>query len=305
MSYVDPPAAKIDYEAWNAAFGRAPDPFPALGGATEPRPGYLATPRCFVELEGDSRLRSLRFDNSLAALRLWSFLLSENDRLAAARRSGRKIIGVLKDLGTAPLIAYARPACRSRRAWDLAPWRCPRDCEIADAGLATRFPVRRPAAFLNRAHFPSPICRRRGACWTTCLPDAAPGGSDVPVWGPSIAGRGRPGGRRAVAGQPDRVRRAVRRPGRPRRHDDMISSSSSANRIRSLRRIRDLAHGVVPAPFPPSKHRSSRCWPSICPTSRSAPRSRACRFDWKRRDGEVLAPTPAGCLGHPAADLRS
>ena len=28
MSYADPPAAKIDYEAWNAAFGRAPGSFP-------------------------------------------------------------------------------------------------------------------------------------------------------------------------------------------------------------------------------------------------------------------------------------
>ena len=34
MIYADPPAAKIDYEAWNAAFGRAPDAFPAAGGGT-------------------------------------------------------------------------------------------------------------------------------------------------------------------------------------------------------------------------------------------------------------------------------
>ncbi|MGD0782843.1 MAG: hypothetical protein ABSA30_08305, partial [Candidatus Aminicenantales bacterium] len=63
-----PLAAKIDYETWNASFaglaGRIPPPIPA----------YLGTPRCFVELDGDSRLRSLRFDNSSASLRLWSFL---------------------------------------------------------------------------------------------------------------------------------------------------------------------------------------------------------------------------------------
>ena len=56
--------------------------------------------------EGDLRLRQLRFDNSAAALRLWNFLLTENERLHAARAKGEKIVGTMKDLGTVPVMAY-------------------------------------------------------------------------------------------------------------------------------------------------------------------------------------------------------
>ena len=58
---------------------------------------------------GDTRLAELRFDPSPAADRLWELLLSEEDRLAAARRQGLKLVGAMKDLGTVPVMAFALP----------------------------------------------------------------------------------------------------------------------------------------------------------------------------------------------------
>ena len=57
--------------------------------------------------EGDLRLKSLLFDNSAAAFRLWNFLLTEEDRLRQARASGASIVGTMKDLGTVPVMAYS------------------------------------------------------------------------------------------------------------------------------------------------------------------------------------------------------
>lgn len=59
--------------------------------------------------QGDLRLHALRFDPSSAALDLWNFLLTEEDRLAAARAGGRRIVGAMKDLGTVPVLAAAWP----------------------------------------------------------------------------------------------------------------------------------------------------------------------------------------------------
>ena len=59
--------------------------------------------------DDDLRLRSLLFDNSAAALRLWNLLLTEETRLARARERGRLIVGAMKDLGTVPVMAFAAP----------------------------------------------------------------------------------------------------------------------------------------------------------------------------------------------------
>ena len=55
--------------------------------------------------DGDTRLAHLRYDNSPAALRLWNFLLTEEDRLRDARAAGAKIVGAMKDLGTVAVMA--------------------------------------------------------------------------------------------------------------------------------------------------------------------------------------------------------
>ena len=57
--------------------------------------------------DGDLRLLKLRMDNSAASLRLWNFLLSEEDRLRRSVASGKKLVGTMKDLGTVPVMAYS------------------------------------------------------------------------------------------------------------------------------------------------------------------------------------------------------
>jgi len=71
---------------------------------------YLSPPATFM-VYGTRELRKLKFDNSLAALRLWGFTLNESERLFRARQSGKHIIATMGDLGTLPIIATAFPDC--------------------------------------------------------------------------------------------------------------------------------------------------------------------------------------------------
>ncbi len=114
--------------------------------------------------DGNFRLQKLRFDDSPAALRLWNFLLTEEDRLFAARAAGRKIVGVMKDLGTTAAMAYALPnvtAFYPDGAWWIP---CVMELSagllgVADAlGIDESFcPVRAMlGAFLAEGHFPTP-----------------------------------------------------------------------------------------------------------------------------------------------------
>ena len=110
--WPDPKPERITYEQWNSQFKMMPESqkkvFCYLEG-TSKETQYLEEPRCFAEDQGDLRLKSLRYDNSLASIRLWSFLLSEEERLHKARLAGKKIIGTLKDLGTMPVLTYSSP----------------------------------------------------------------------------------------------------------------------------------------------------------------------------------------------------
>jgi benzoyl-CoA reductase/2-hydroxyglutaryl-CoA dehydratase subunit BcrC/BadD/HgdB len=114
--------------------------------------------------DGDQRLLKLRYDNSAAALRLWNFLLTEEDRLHEARASGKKIVGTMKDLGTVPVMAYCFENIVSfypDGAWWIP---CVMELgagllEIADSlGIDESFcPVRAMlGAFVTGAHFPIP-----------------------------------------------------------------------------------------------------------------------------------------------------
>lgn len=69
---------------------------------------YLFSPYEY-SCRGDVLLRRLKFDSSLAALRLWAFLFSEKDRLFLAKEKGWKIFAAMKDLGPVPVLAYAVP----------------------------------------------------------------------------------------------------------------------------------------------------------------------------------------------------
>ena len=117
----------------------------------------------------------MQFDNSPAALRLWNFLLTENERLHQARADGDKIVGTMKDLGTVPVMAYALPGVRAFYP-DGAWWTpCLMECsdkllQQAEAmGIDASFcPVRAMLpAFENGEHFPKPdllICSTGAVC---------------------------------------------------------------------------------------------------------------------------------------------
>jgi hypothetical protein len=138
-------------------------------------PAYGGPLRRHVARESDLRLQHLRFDNSPAALRLWNFLLTENERLHQARARGEKIVGALKDLGTVPVMAYALPGVR---AFYLdGAWWTPCLMEGSDRllpqaealGIDAAFcPVRAMLpAFLHGEHFPRPdllICSTGAVC---------------------------------------------------------------------------------------------------------------------------------------------
>jgi benzoyl-CoA reductase/2-hydroxyglutaryl-CoA dehydratase subunit BcrC/BadD/HgdB len=125
--------------------------------------------------DGDQRLLKLRYDNSAAALRLWNFLLTEEDRLHEARAAGRKIVGTMKDLGTVPVMAYSFEnviAFYPDGAWWIP---CVMELsagllQIADSlGIDESFcPVRAMlGAFITGAHFPLPdllVCSVGATC---------------------------------------------------------------------------------------------------------------------------------------------
>ena len=113
---------------------------------------------------GDSRLLKLKFDNSPAALKLWNFLLSEEERLFEWKKQGKKLIGTMKDLGTVPVIAYAHENLKA--FYPDGAWWIPCIMEthskvlsVADSlGIDESFcPVRAMlGAFVTGNHFPIP-----------------------------------------------------------------------------------------------------------------------------------------------------
>jgi benzoyl-CoA reductase/2-hydroxyglutaryl-CoA dehydratase subunit BcrC/BadD/HgdB len=125
--------------------------------------------------DGDLRLTRLRFDSSPAALDLWNFLLTEEDRLRNARKAGAKIVGTMKDLGTVPVMAYSLPnlvAFYPDGAWWIP---CVMELNAGllriadDLGVDDSFcPVRAMlGAFVTEAHFPRPdllICSVGAVC---------------------------------------------------------------------------------------------------------------------------------------------
>jgi hypothetical protein len=127
-------------------------------------PWYGGPLRRHVESGGDLRLLKLKFDPSPAALRLWNFLLTEEERLRAARKAGKKIVGTMKDLGTVPVLVYSL-----RNAVAFYPdgaWWAPCVMEMSEGCLAAAAqhgidesfcPVRAMlGAFLTDSQFPRP-----------------------------------------------------------------------------------------------------------------------------------------------------
>jgi benzoyl-CoA reductase/2-hydroxyglutaryl-CoA dehydratase subunit BcrC/BadD/HgdB len=159
--------AKITLEQWDARYAHL-----RAGGLVEP---FYGGPLGRHLADGDRRLSKLRYDNSPAALRLWNFLLTEDDRLFAARQAGRKIVGVMKDLGTTAVMAMSLPdvtAFYPDGAWWIPCVMEHGSCvlEVADSmGLDESFcPVRAMlGAFANGEHFPRPdllVCSAGAVC---------------------------------------------------------------------------------------------------------------------------------------------
>ena len=69
---------------------------------------YLKPPSAYLGY-GFRRLRRLHFDEDLRALRLWAFVLEENERLFRARQSGLRVVGLMGDYGAAAPLAFSFP----------------------------------------------------------------------------------------------------------------------------------------------------------------------------------------------------
>ena len=147
---------RITLDQWDARYEH-------LRAAGMSEPSYGGPLRRHLA-DGDLRLADLRFDDSAAALRLWNFLLTEEQRLRQWRCEGKHIVGTMKDLGTVPVMAYSLPnvvAFYPDGAWWI-PCIMSRSAgllEIADElGIDETFcPVRAMlGAFVTEAHFPRP-----------------------------------------------------------------------------------------------------------------------------------------------------
>ncbi len=252
-------------ERWQAAGV----PQPAYGG---PLGRHVA--------DGDTRLLKLRFDDSPAALRLWNFLLTEEDRLQAAREAGRKLVGTMKDLGTIPVMAYSLDnlvAFYPDGAWWIP---CVMEVnsgllEIADSlGIDESFcPVRAMlGAFVTGAHFPIPdllTCSVGATCDDFSAIAQRLNGLGYPILWWEIPHRRAPednedgvqlpGGFRAPRSQIEFVKAELQRvrialqdlAGRSLDEEALAKGIAQANRVRGLlARLRHLAFTAAPCPMP-------------------------------------------------------
>ncbi|MBT3193321.1 MAG: 2-hydroxyacyl-CoA dehydratase [Victivallales bacterium] len=228
--------------------------------------------------EGDLRLRRLKYDPSWAALNLWNFLLTEEDRLRTARQRGSKIVGTMKDLGTIPVMAYSLPNLVA--FYPDGAWWIPCVMELSagllkvadDLGIDDSFcPVRAMlGAFVTEAHFPRPdllVCSVGAVCDDfSAIAQRLPGlGHAVHWW--EIPHRREPdkdekavalpGGAEApsaqvdfVRGELEGVRTQLETLAESTLDDTALSAGiAMANRIR--RSLRELRHLVFTAPSSP------------------------------------------------------
>ncbi len=268
---IDPPA-QLTLGEWDIRYRQ-------LEQAGLQQPGY-GGPLSRHLLDGDDRLAKLRYDNSAASLRLWNFLLTEEDRLHEARRMGKKLIGTMKDLGTVPVLAYCLDevvAFYPDGAW----WipcvmeQSTRLLEIADSlGIDESFcPVRAMlGAFVTGEHFPIPdllTCSVGATCDDFSAIAQRLEGLGHPILWWEIPHRRHPerdepgvilpGGFLAPASQVALVRSELLRV--QRAIEDLAGVSldeaslrrgiQEANRVRAcLAALRDLAYTAEPCPMP-------------------------------------------------------
>jgi hypothetical protein len=233
-----------------------------------------------LQLEGDRRLRLLRFDESPSALRLWNFLLTENQRLRQFQSAGGRIVGAMKDLGTVPVMAFALPGVRA--FYPDGAWWTPCLMECGDGllgqaealGIDASFcPVRAMlAAFVNREHFPPPdrlICSAGAVCddFSAIAQRLERIGFPILWWemprrrapDPGEPACVLPGGQRAPVLQVEWVRAELERiaealgelAGCPLDSTRLTEGIRQANRVRRiLAELRSTVYGASAAPLP-------------------------------------------------------
>uniref|UniRef100_A0A7C4GGI3 2-hydroxyacyl-CoA dehydratase n=1 Tax=candidate division WOR-3 bacterium TaxID=2052148 RepID=A0A7C4GGI3_UNCW3 len=112
--WPDPVPARIGFEEWAELFETIPDEliqrFHYFPPNQEQWSLYLFPPQTFA-IYGCRHLRRLKFDNSLAALRMWGFVQNETERLFRARQTGRHVVACMGDLGALPVIVNSFPGC--------------------------------------------------------------------------------------------------------------------------------------------------------------------------------------------------
>jgi hypothetical protein len=266
---------KLTLEEWDARYSE-------LRRAGLKEESYGGPLRRHVSQESDLRLRHLRFDNSAASLRLWNFLLTENERLAQARAQGNKIVGTMKDLGTVPVMAYSLAGVRA--FYPDGAWWTPCLMECSDGllqqaetfGIDASFcPVRAMLpAFLNGKHFPRPdllICSTGAVCddFSAIAQRLEKLGFPIVWWEmprrrdpePGETACVLPGGLRAKAPQiqVECVREELARlgvmlgdlAGQPLDSDTLAEGIRQANHVRRLlSALRQLVYGAPGAPLP-------------------------------------------------------
>ena len=268
---MNAPPAQITLDQWDERYRQ-------LRQAGLNEPSYGGPLRRHLT-DGDTRLAHLLYDNSPAGLRLWNFLLSEEDRLRAARAGGAKIVGAMKDLGTVPVMAYSLEnvvAFYPDGAWWIP---CIMELsagllKIADSlGFDESFcPVRAMlGAFVTGNHFPKPdllTCSVGATCddlsaiaqrieamdqeitWWEAPHRRAPEAGETPVK--------LPGGFIAPQCQVDFVRSQLQivaeamenMTGEKLDSQKLASGIKEANRVRAvLRELRRLAYSADPCPM--------------------------------------------------------
>jgi len=163
--WTDPKPARVTFDQWLDLFDRVPDDLIEryhYYGNGEAWSKYLFPPQMFA-IYGMRHLRRLKFDNSLAALRMWGFVQNETERLFRARQTGRRVIATLGDLGAVPVIVNSFPGCvafypdciwwtpfamESRVLFDAAA-----ELGIGDATCFSRAAL---GAFAKHSYFPDP-----------------------------------------------------------------------------------------------------------------------------------------------------
>ncbi|MFH1230183.1 MAG: 2-hydroxyacyl-CoA dehydratase family protein [Planctomycetota bacterium] len=166
-NYQDPKPQKISLSEWDKLYDKIPQgvlsKYKYIQEIPKVSKSYVIKMSEYFRT-GDKRLVSLKYDNSLAALRLWNFLLTEEERLADWRSAGKKLFGVMKDLGTIPVMVYSSDRCVAFYP-DGAWWTpCFKELEDELFQIADRegvgedaCPVRATlGAFINQKHFPIP-----------------------------------------------------------------------------------------------------------------------------------------------------